>query len=168
MRFVSRRRGRTAVRVATATREATRFLNRGRSGALVLGLAAAAALAVPASASASASNDPSPVVGHVYVNDNTKPANTIGAFDRHADTRAAAGALRALDQAGRVLLVAGTLLPLLLLAAAVAGVFAPPLMALGGLLAALCGAWLKLVIVTRAGFNQGFALAHMPVRGTRA
>ena len=27
------------------------------------------------------------VVGHVYVNDNTKPltANTIGAFDRHAD-----------------------------------------------------------------------------------
>ena len=35
--------------------------------------------------SASASNDPSPVVGHVYVNDNTKPANTIGAFDRHAD-----------------------------------------------------------------------------------
>ena len=51
----------------------------------MLGLAAAAALAVPASASASASNGPSPVVGHVYVNDNTKPANTIGAFDRHAD-----------------------------------------------------------------------------------
>ncbi len=90
------------------------------------------------------------------------------AYRRRLATRAAAGALRALDQAGRVLLVAGTLLPLLLLAAAVAGVFAPPLMALGGLLAALCGAWLKLVIVTRAGFNQGFALAHMPVRGTRA
>ena len=51
----------------------------------MLGLAAAAALAAPASASASASNEPSPVVGHVYVNDNTKPANTIGAFDRHAD-----------------------------------------------------------------------------------
>jgi 6-phosphogluconolactonase (cycloisomerase 2 family) len=53
----------------------------------VLGLAAAAAVAVPASASASASasGDPSAVVGHVYVNDNTKPANTIGAFDRHAD-----------------------------------------------------------------------------------
>jgi 6-phosphogluconolactonase len=63
------------------------LLNRGRSGALVLGLAGAAAVAVPASASASASaaNDSSPVVGHVYVNDNTKPANTIGAFDRHAD-----------------------------------------------------------------------------------
>jgi len=63
------------------------LLNCGRSGALVLGLAAAAAVAVPvsASASASASADPSPVVGHVYVNDNTKGINTIGAFDRHAD-----------------------------------------------------------------------------------
>jgi len=49
----------------------------------VLGLAAAAAVAVPASASASA--DGSPVVGHVYVNDNTTGTNTIGAFDRHAD-----------------------------------------------------------------------------------
>jgi 6-phosphogluconolactonase len=27
----------------------------------------------------------SPVVGHVYVNDNTAPANTIAGFDRHAD-----------------------------------------------------------------------------------
>jgi 6-phosphogluconolactonase len=49
----------------------------------VLGLAAAAAVAVPAAASASA--DGSPVVGHVYVNDNTTGTNTIGAFDRHAD-----------------------------------------------------------------------------------
>ena len=52
---------------------------------LGLAAAAAAAVAVPASASASAPDGPSPVVGHVYVNDNTKPANTIGAFDRHAD-----------------------------------------------------------------------------------
>jgi hypothetical protein len=35
------------------------------------------------------------------------------------------------------------------------------------LLAALAGAWIKLVIVTRAGFNQGFALARLPVRGAR-
>ena len=63
----------------------TRFLDRGRSSALVLGLATAAALAVPATASASSSDGPSPVVGHVYVNDNTKTVNTIGAFDRHAD-----------------------------------------------------------------------------------
>jgi 6-phosphogluconolactonase len=85
MKFVSHRPGRTAVPAAIPVRNAARFLHRGRWGALVLGLAAAAALAVPASASASASDDPSPVVGHVYVNDNTKSVNTIGAFDRHAD-----------------------------------------------------------------------------------
>jgi len=61
----------------------SRSLKRGRSGALVFGLAAAAAVAVPVSASAS--TDASPVVGHVYVNDNTAGTNTIGAFDRHAD-----------------------------------------------------------------------------------
>ena len=54
-------------------------------GGPVLGLAAAAAVAVPASASASTASYASPVVGHVYVNDNTKGANTIAAFDRHAD-----------------------------------------------------------------------------------
>ena len=54
-----------------------------RSGALLLGLAAAAAVAAPASASAS--TVASPVIGHVYVNDNTAGTNTIGAFDRHAD-----------------------------------------------------------------------------------
>jgi 6-phosphogluconolactonase len=62
---------------------ARRTLARGRAGALILGLAAAAAVAVPATASADA--DASPVVGHVYVNDNTTGTNTIGAFDRHAD-----------------------------------------------------------------------------------
>jgi 6-phosphogluconolactonase len=57
--------------------------SRSRLGALVLGIAAAGVVAVPASASASTGG--SPVVGHVYVNDNTKETNTIGAFDRHAD-----------------------------------------------------------------------------------
>ena len=85
MKLVSHRRGRTAVPASIATRQATYHLNRGRSGALALGLAAAAAVAIPASASAAAPDGQSPVVGHVYVNDNTKPANTIGAFDRHAD-----------------------------------------------------------------------------------
>jgi len=36
-------------------------------------------------ASASAATQGSPVVGHVYVNDNTAGTNTIGAFDRHAN-----------------------------------------------------------------------------------
>ena len=54
-----------------------------RSAALVIAAAAAAAVAIPAAASASTGS--SPVVGHVYVNDNTAGTNTIGAFDRHAD-----------------------------------------------------------------------------------
>jgi len=57
-----------------------------KPGPILVGLAASAAaatLALPASASASA--EASPVVGHVYVNDNTAGTNTIGAFDRHAD-----------------------------------------------------------------------------------
>jgi 6-phosphogluconolactonase len=83
MKLVSRQRVRPSVRAKNAKREAAHFLKRGRSGALVLGIAAAAAVAAPASASAS--SDASPVVGHVYVNDNTAGTNTIGAFDRHAD-----------------------------------------------------------------------------------
>ena len=83
MKFVKSQRARTAVRAAYAGPAARRFLTRGRAGALILGLAAAAAVAVPASASAS--TDASPVVGHVYANDNTVGTNTIGAFDRHAD-----------------------------------------------------------------------------------
>lgn len=51
-------------------------------GLILIGLAAAMA---PAAASASTSALASPVVGHVYVNDNTAGTNTISAFDRHAD-----------------------------------------------------------------------------------
>ncbi len=80
----------------------------------------------------------------------------------------APGARVALDSAERVLIFAGTLLPLMLaVAAAFAGAFASPIAALAGLMAAFAGAWVKLVIVTRAGFNQGFALAHLPVRDAR-
>src|SRR5262249_28104722 len=51
-----------------------------------LGLAAAVSAAIAAVPSAaSAAGDPSSVVGHVYVNDNTAGTNTIGVFDRHAD-----------------------------------------------------------------------------------
>jgi hypothetical protein len=85
MKFVSHQRGRTGARARDARRQARLVLRPGGAGALILGLAAAAAIAVPASASASTSAGASPVVGHVYVNDNTKGTNTIGAFDRHAD-----------------------------------------------------------------------------------
>jgi 6-phosphogluconolactonase len=61
-----------------------RFLTRSRPGIILLAAtAAAAAMAVPGAAAAAAGA--SPVVGHVYVNDNTAGANTIGVFDRHAD-----------------------------------------------------------------------------------
>ena len=83
MKFVSPGRVPTVTCARHAERKAIRFLTRGRPGALVLGIAAAVAVAVPASASAS--TGASPVTGHVYVNDNTKGTNTIGAFDRHAD-----------------------------------------------------------------------------------
>jgi 6-phosphogluconolactonase len=88
MKFVSHRRERAAVRAQKVKQEARHVLKRGASGALILGLAAAAAVAVPAAASASTAASAagaSPVVGHVYVNDNTAGTNTIGAFDRHAD-----------------------------------------------------------------------------------
>src|SRR3974390_3507833 len=63
-----------------------RFVARRRTAPVLLGLAAVAAAATAVlPASASASTQGSPVVGHVYVNDNTAGANTIGAFDRHAD-----------------------------------------------------------------------------------
>lgn len=65
-------------------------------------------------------------------------------------------ALSALDVAGHVLLVLGTLLPVVLVAWAPAG---------AGLSATLAGSYFKFALVTRAGFNQGFALAHVPVRG---
>ena len=79
-------------------------------------------------------------------------------------------ALRAVNQAGHAF-NAGSLLPL----AIVLGVWATPLapgwsaalQALAGVLAALGGAAFKFMLVTRAGFNQGFALPHLPVRGVR-
>ena len=63
-----------------------RFLTCRRPGPVLAGLAVAAAAGVVAvPAAASASTQASPVVGHVYVNDNTAGTNTIGAFNRHAD-----------------------------------------------------------------------------------
>jgi phenylacetyl-CoA:acceptor oxidoreductase subunit 1 len=61
----------------------------------------------------------------------------------------------------------GLLLPLVLIAAGfVAGSAGPALFALGGLSAFAAGWLLKHRLVTRAGFNQGFALERVPVRGT--
>jgi phenylacetyl-CoA:acceptor oxidoreductase 26-kDa subunit len=88
---------------------------------------------------------------------------------------AAPPALAALDAAARPLLWFGTAAPLALIAAALAlaalaggaiDAGTPALAAgLAGINAVLAGAWFKLVLITRAAFNQGFALARLPVRG---
>ena len=44
--------------------------------------------------------------------------------------------------------------------------FATLLFAFGGLSALVAGLALKFILVTRAGYNQGFALNHTPVRGS--
>jgi phenylacetyl-CoA:acceptor oxidoreductase subunit 2 len=93
------------------------------------------------------------------------------AYRRRLAASAAPGANAALDRAGRMLQIAGTLVPLLLIAAIVSGAVSaaqtPLFAAIAGLAATAAGAYAKYAIVTRAGFNQGFALAHLPVRGVR-
>jgi phenylacetyl-CoA:acceptor oxidoreductase 26-kDa subunit len=81
---------------------------------------------------------------------------------------AARPALAALDRAGKILIQFGTIAPLALL---LLGLFATDI-ARGALLLAGVGAlatgWqFKFVLITRAAYNQGFALPHLPVRGTR-
>lgn len=93
------------------------------------------------------------------------------AYRRRLATRAAPRAIAALDRAGATLQLAGTLVPLALIAAiaigAVSGTTIPLVVAIAGLTAAIAGSFVKYTLVTRAGFNQGFALAHLPVRGAR-
>lgn len=88
-------------------------------------------------------------------------------YRRAMVAKVAPRALAALDGAGRVLLFAGTLLPLALLTVDALGGTAAWPAAVAGLAATLAGSYLKLVVVTRAGFNEGFALVHVPVRGAR-
>jgi phenylacetyl-CoA:acceptor oxidoreductase subunit 2 len=93
------------------------------------------------------------------------------AYRRRLAAAAAPGANAALDRVGRMLQIAGTLVPLLLIAAIVGGAVSaaqtPLIAAIAGLAATVAGAYAKYAIITRAGFNQGFALAHLPVRGVR-
>ncbi|HSW21193.1 MAG TPA: hypothetical protein VLJ62_00370 [Burkholderiaceae bacterium] len=79
-------------------------------------------------------------------------------------------ALTALDRAGAVFWVC-TVLPLAVAVfAIVASLPADAVRALqvtSGALAVVGGAWFKFTLLTRGAFNQGFALAHLPVRGVR-
>jgi Fe-S-cluster-containing dehydrogenase component/DMSO reductase anchor subunit len=61
----------------------------------------------------------------------------------------------------------GFALPLALIAVGFSVMAATvPLFAIAGVCITAAGAVLKLVLVTRAGFNQGFALTHTPMRGS--
>jgi phenylacetyl-CoA:acceptor oxidoreductase 26-kDa subunit len=75
----------------------------------------------------------------------------------------------ALVATGRVLQVAGTLLPLVAVAAIVGGVTSGSatlaVAAAAGALGAAAGAHLKYVLVVHAGFTQGPVLTRLPVRG---
>ena len=90
------------------------------------------------------------------------------AYRRRLAGRGAPSAQRALDHSGRWLL-GGSALALAALALALTlaqgSTLAVALLCLAGFAAAAPGAWFKFILVTRAGFNQGFALVHLPVRG---
>jgi phenylacetyl-CoA:acceptor oxidoreductase subunit 2 len=77
-------------------------------------------------------------------------------------------ALAVLDRAGKLLIQFGTIAPLaLLLAAWLLPEVARIALLLAGAAALATGWQFKFVLITRAAYNQGFALPHLPVRGTR-
>jgi phenylacetyl-CoA:acceptor oxidoreductase subunit 2 len=70
----------------------------------------------------------------------------------------------ALEPAGKALVQLGTIVPLALV---LGGIFLPQAAMLASIAAILTGWRFKYVLVTRAAFNQGFALPQLPVRGAR-
>jgi phenylacetyl-CoA:acceptor oxidoreductase subunit 2 len=90
---------------------------------------------------------------------------------RRAIAVSAPRARAVLDNSGRVLQLVGTLLPLASIALIAAGVVSGETTlvvgAIAGIAAAASGSQMKYTLVVRAGFTQGFALAHLPVRGVR-
>jgi phenylacetyl-CoA:acceptor oxidoreductase subunit 2 len=51
------------------------------------------------------------------------------------------------------------------LGVAIIGMFSPPVLALAGVLVVLTGWGFKYTLITRAAFNQGYAITRMPARG---
>ena len=91
-------------------------------------------------------------------------------YRRAVDADLAPRARAALNHAGRWLLIAGTIAPLVLLCASAwgfGGTVQALLNAFAGASAVFAGAYMKYTLVTRASFNQGFALMKLPVRGVR-
>ena len=89
-------------------------------------------------------------------------------WNRYFDAMRRGGAprktLSALDGFAPNFAVVGAIIPaVFLLAGAAGGVW---ISALGAVFAIGAGWWFKLILITRAGYNQGFALPHLPVRGS--
>lgn len=92
-------------------------------------------------------------------------------YRREVDASLAPRARAALDVAGRRLLILGSILPVLVLALGAgftSGATQMAMAAFAGACAAFAGAAMKYTLVTRASFNQGFALTKIPVRGVRS
>ncbi len=70
----------------------------------------------------------------------------------------------ALESVHGVMIWAGSVAALALLAASALLSWLAPL---AGAVALAAGWWFKLTLITRASFNQGFSLPHLPVRGAR-
>lgn len=91
------------------------------------------------------------------------------AWRKHIATSAAPRALAQLDRVGRAFRWVGGAAPLALAVVAASGlapgVWNAALLAVAGLAVAVTGACFKFTLITRAAFNQGFALARLPVRG---
>ena len=92
-------------------------------------------------------------------------------YRRNVDASLAPRARAALNVAGRRLLILGSILPVLVLAVGAGftnGATQLTLAAFAGACVAFAGAAMKYTLVTRASFNQGFALTKIPVRGVRS
>jgi phenylacetyl-CoA:acceptor oxidoreductase subunit 1 len=75
--------------------------------------------------------------------------------------------LAALDRYRPAFFAVGLAIPVLLVVAGfVVAQIAPLVFAAAGVCALAAGGTLKFILITRAGFNQGFALKHTPVRGS--
>jgi phenylacetyl-CoA:acceptor oxidoreductase subunit 2 len=86
------------------------------------------------------------------------------AWSRYRGALQAGKVRAALEAPGRLLMQLGTVVPLVL---ALASYFTPYAAMLAGLAAIAAGWIFKLALVTRASYNQGFALPRLPVRGVR-
>jgi phenylacetyl-CoA:acceptor oxidoreductase subunit 2 len=93
------------------------------------------------------------------------------AWRRRIAATAAARALAMIDRNGAEFQWLGSAVPLALVALPAIGMLGGAggavLMAAAGALVAVTGARFKYMLITRASFNQGFALKRLPVRGAR-